>query len=111
MAGNPCYLLTITSDVKRNDIILGKPDGDRPSEPNTAKLKASSGHSVNLSSISKSAPTRMEESREENDKGENNSYNDSSFNIPVKEPDSAGGPKKKQVIFLTARVHPGESNA
>ena len=78
MAGNPCYLLTITSDVKRNDVVLGKADGERPSEPNTAKLKASSGHNVNLSSISKSAPTRMEEnnnsntnkSKDENDKAE-----------------------------------------
>ena len=80
MAGNPCYLLTITSDVKKNDITLGRADGhgNGPSEPNTAKLKASSGHNVNASSISKSAPAKAEDnnisntnkSKDENDRTE-----------------------------------------
>ena len=79
MAGNPCYLLTITSDVKKNDVILGRADAaNGPSEPSTAKLKASSGHNVNTSSISKSAPNKAEDnnvsntgkSKDENDKSE-----------------------------------------
>ena len=59
MAGNPCYLLTITSDVAKNDIKLGKAEGSstNPSEPNTAKLKGHSGTNLNSNNFSKSAPT------------------------------------------------------
>lgn len=48
MAGNPCYLLTITSDIKKNDIILGKADSvnEPSSDKHTSKLKASSGNNV-----------------------------------------------------------------
>ena len=124
MAGNPCYLITITSDVNRNDIKLGKPSDVRTSnttEPNTAKLKGSSGFNIgNATTISKvpsandkdNLNANTTKSKEDTDKAEQlqNPYSDSSFNIPMRDTED-GRAKKKQVIFLTSRVHPGESNS
>ena len=75
MAGNPCYLLTITSDVKKNDVILGKPT-EGTSEPVSSKLKSNSGHNVNA--VNNSAPSKTEKditnsnvkAKEETDKSE-----------------------------------------
>ena len=56
LAGNPCYLLTITSDVKKNDIILGRAsDGEekKTTEPQTAKLKGSSFLNLNMATAGK----------------------------------------------------------
>ena len=56
LAGNPCYLLTITSDVKKNDIILGRAsDGEekKTTEPQTAKLKGSSFLNLSMATAGK----------------------------------------------------------
>ena len=58
LAGNPCYLLTITSDVKKNDIILGRAsDGEekKTTEPQTAKLKGSSFLNLNMATAGKAS--------------------------------------------------------
>ena len=56
LAGNPCYLLTITSDVKKNDIVLGRASDDekKPVEPQTAKLKGSSFLNLNNATVKQS---------------------------------------------------------
>ena len=58
LAGNPCYLLTITSDVKKNDIILGRAsDGEekKTTEPQTAKLKGSSFLNLSMATAGKAS--------------------------------------------------------
>ena len=72
MAGNPCYLLTITSDVKRNDIILGKAT-DGATDPSSSKLNPNSGHNVHAATSSAQAKKEGDASnkaKDETEKGE-----------------------------------------
>ena len=109
LAGNPCYLLTITSDVRKNDILLGRASEDekKPTEPQTAKLKGSSFLNLNNATIKQpnSAQPKFEEqnpgssknAKEEGEKAgeDSKSYHDSSFFMPTKDSDETTKSKRK----------------
>ena len=95
VGGKPCYVLTITDNVKEDDINVEKfLEKEQESEqPTSARGK------------------KKEEPEIDPEIGENGAWL-SGFQIMAREgKDFDPSDHRKQTIFLSARVHPGESNA
>lgn len=98
MAGNPCYILTITTDVKRNDISLShQAQASVAYSSNTQQQTSSTNLQKTASSQNVLAEATAENPAEATE-------------VPASSTEK-GKKRLKQVIFLTSRVHPGEANA
>ena len=111
MAGNPCYVLTITDNVQEDDIkIDGKgnkcDDKAAPSSTNrgvsTNRNQAAPHGGLSFSKHKSDPLSEGNENKEESTL--------SGFHMAAKNQKEIDA-NQKQTIFLTARVHPGESNA
>ena len=112
MAGNPCYILTITNDVKKNDIPLS---AQASAEASGKIYKKNQNDSSTQSTVAKDAQESTAPA-EGSAAAAANDANPDTKEAAKEEQQQATGEKPsrrkpKQVIFLTSRVHPGESPA
>ena len=115
MAGNPCYILTITTDVKKNDINIAQLKGTSSEKGSAKNQKENTSGKESSSQNVNNAGSQAQNNKEGTQGNSSQNVNDATAEgAPVHDEGSTEKPKKvrsKQVIFLTARVHPGESNS